>query len=68
MPQAVAFAAPENDGFHVVPLWHSRQDAVTVLADDTRDGHRSDLAVARARVLEPHHLFAYAAANSGGGL
>ncbi len=65
--QAVAFAARENDGIHVLPLWHSRQDAVTVSADDTRDGHRFDLAVARDRALEAfHHPFAYAAATSGG--
>jgi hypothetical protein len=40
---------------------------VTVSADDTRDGHRFDLAVARARALEAfHHPFAYAVASSGG--
>jgi hypothetical protein len=67
--QAVAFAARENDGIHVLPLGHSRQDAVTVSADDMRDGHRFDLAVARDRALEAfHHRFAYAAANSDGAL
>jgi len=40
---------------------------VTVSADDTRHGHRFDLAVARARALEAfHHPSAYAAANSDG--
>jgi hypothetical protein len=42
---------------------------VTVSADDTQDGHRFDLAVARDRALEAfHHPFAYAAANSDGAL
>jgi hypothetical protein len=67
--QAVAFAARENGGIHVLPLRHSRQDAVTVSPDDTRDGHRLDLAVARDRALAAfHHPFAYAAANSDGAL
>jgi hypothetical protein len=40
---------------------------VTVSAEDTRDGHRFELAVARDRALEAfHHPFAYAAANSDG--
>ena len=65
--QAVAFAARENDGIHVLPLGHSSQDAVTVSADDKRDGHRFDLAVARDRALEAfYHPFAYAAATSDG--
>ena len=65
--QAVAFAARENDGIHVLPLGHSRRDAVTVSADDTRNGHRFDLAVARDRALEAfHHPFAYAADDSDG--
>jgi len=67
--QAVAFAARENNGIHVLPLGHSRQDAVTVSADDTRDGHRFDLAVARDRAPEAfHHPFAHAAATSDGAL
>jgi hypothetical protein len=42
---------------------------VTASADDMRDGHRFDLAVARDRALEAfHHRFAYAAANSDGAL
>jgi hypothetical protein len=67
--QAVAFAARENDGIHVLPLGHSRQDAVTDSADDTRAGDRFDLVVARDRApVAFHHPFAYAAANSGGAL
>jgi len=67
--QAVAFAARENDGIHVLLLWHPRQDAVTVSVDDTRGGHRFDLAVARHRALEAfYHPFAHAAATSDGAL
>ena len=67
--QTRELAARENDGIHVLPLGHSRQDAVTVSADDTRDGHRFDLAVVRDRALEAfHHPFAYAAATSDGAL
>jgi hypothetical protein len=40
---------------------------VTVSPDDTRDGHRFDVAVARARAREAfYYPFAYAAATSGG--
>ena len=67
--QAVAFAARENNGIHVLPLGRSRQHAVTVSVDDTRGGHRFDLAVARDRALEAfYHPFAYAAATSDGAL
>jgi hypothetical protein len=42
---------------------------VTVSVDDTRAGHRFDLAVARDRALEAfYHPFAYAVATSEGGL
>jgi hypothetical protein len=42
---------------------------VTVSVDDTRGGHRFDLAIARARALEAfYHPFAYAAATSDGAL
>ena len=50
--QTRELAARENDGIHVPLLWHPRQDAVTVSVDDTRSGHRFDLAVARDRALE----------------
>ena len=65
--QTRELAARENDGIHVLLLWHPRQDAVTVSVDDTRGGHRFDLAVARA--LEAfYHPFSYAAATSDGAL
>jgi hypothetical protein len=42
---------------------------VTVSVDDTRGGHRFDLADARARALGAfYHPFAYAAATSDGAL
>ena len=67
--QTRELAARENDGIHVLLLWHPRQDAVTVPVDDTRCGHRFDLAVARDRALEAfYHPFAYAAAASDGAL
>ena len=67
--QTRELAARENDGIHVLPLGHSRQDAVTVSVDDTRGGHRFDLAVARDRALEAfYHPFAHAAATSDGAL
>ena len=59
--QTRELAARENDGIHVLLLWHP-QDAVTVSVDDTRGGHRFDLAVARDRALEAfYHPFGYAA-------
>jgi hypothetical protein len=62
MLQTRELAARENDGIHVLLLWHPRQDAVTVSVDDTRGGRRFDLAVARDRALEAfYHPLAYAA-------
>jgi len=68
--------APHGRTADRTPVWAARtprrlarQDAVTVSADDTRDGRRFDLAVARDRALEAfRHPFAYAAANSDGAL
>jgi hypothetical protein len=61
-PQTRELAARENDGIHVLLLWHPHEDAVTVSVDDTRAGQRFDLAVARDRALEAfYHPFAYAA-------
>jgi hypothetical protein len=67
--QTRELAARENDGIHVLLLWHPRQDAVTVSVDDERGGHRFDLAVARDRDRDRalYHPFAYAAATSEGG-
>jgi hypothetical protein len=55
-------AARDNDGVHVVLLWHPREDALTVSVEDSRAGHRFQLAVARDRALDAfYHPFAYAA-------
>ena len=65
--QTRELAARENDGIHVLPLWHPSQEAVTVSVGDARGGHRFDLAVARDRALQAfHHPFAYAAATPDG--
>jgi hypothetical protein len=55
-------AARENDGLHVLLLWHPRSDEVTVSVDDTRTGRYFELPVQRDRALDAfHHPFAYAA-------
>jgi hypothetical protein len=55
-------AARDNDGVHVVLLWHPREDALTVSVEDSRAGHRFQLAVAPDRALDAfYHPFAYAA-------
>ena len=64
--------APHGRTADRTPVWAARtprrlarQDAVSVSADDTRGGHRFDLAVARDRALEAfYHPFAYAAVAS----
>ena len=68
--------APHGRTADRTPVWAprpprglARQDAVTVSVDDTRGGHRFDLAVAGDRALEAFYRpFAYAAANSDGAL
>jgi hypothetical protein len=65
--QTRELAARENDGIHVLLLWHPGQNAVTVSVDDERGGHRFDRAVARDRAPEVfYHPFAYAAATADG--
>jgi hypothetical protein len=55
-------AARDNDGVHMVLLWHPREDALTVSVEDSRAGRRFELAVARDRALDAfYHPFAYAA-------
>jgi hypothetical protein len=66
--------APHGRTADRTPVWAARtprrltrQDAVTVPVDDTRRGHRFDLADARARALGAfYHPFAYAAVTPGG--
>jgi hypothetical protein len=55
-------ASRENDGIHVLLLWHPAENAVTVSVEDIRAGDRFRLAVAPDRALDVfHHPFAYAA-------
>ena len=55
-------AARENDGIHVLLLWDPRDDALTVLVEDSRVGDHFQLAVAPDRALDAfYHPFAYTA-------
>jgi hypothetical protein len=61
-PQTRELAARENNGIHVLLLWHPREDGLTVSVEDSRAGDRFQLAVARDRALDAfNHPFAYAA-------
>jgi hypothetical protein len=61
-PETRELAARENNGIHVLLLWHPREDALTVSVEDSRAGDRFQLAVARDRALDAfYHPFAYAA-------
>jgi hypothetical protein len=62
LPETRELAARENDGLHVLLLWHLREDELTVSVEDTRAGDRFQLVVARDRALDAfYHPFAYAA-------
>jgi len=55
-------ASRESDGVLVLLLWHPKDDAVTVSVDDSRAGHRFELAVDRRRALDAfYHPYTYAA-------
>ena len=55
-------AARENDGIHVLLLWHPRANALTVSVEDARLGDRFRFAVAAECALDAfYHPFAYAA-------
>jgi hypothetical protein len=55
-------AARDNDGIHVVLLWHPRENALTVSVEDARAGQRFQLAITPDRALDAfYHPFAYAA-------
>jgi hypothetical protein len=61
-PETRELAARENDGLHVLLLWHPREDDLTVSVEDTRAGDRFQLVVASDRALDAfYHPFAYAA-------
>jgi hypothetical protein len=55
-------ASRENDGLHVLLLWHPAENALTVAVEDIHAGDRFRLAVAPDRALDAfYHPFAYAA-------
>jgi hypothetical protein len=61
-PDTRELAARENDGLHVLLLWHPREDELTISVEDTRAGERFQLVVSRDHALDAfYHLFAYAA-------
>ena len=65
-PDTRELAARENDGLHVLLLWHPREDAVTLAVSDSRTGDQFELAVASDRALEAfYHPFAHAAWEDG---
>ena len=60
--QTRELAARENDGIHVLLLWHPPGNTLTVSVDDARLGDRFQVAVAPDRALHAfYHPFAYAA-------
>ena len=60
--QTRELAARENDGIHILLLWHPPENTLTVSVDDARLGGRFQLAVAPDRALDAfYHPFAYAA-------
>ena len=61
-PHTRELAARENNGVHVLLLWHPRENALSVTVDDARVGDRFELAVAPDRALDAfYHPFASAA-------
>jgi hypothetical protein len=61
-PMARELAARENDGIHVLLLWHPDESALTVTVEDARLGDRLHLAVPPDRALDAfYHPYAYAA-------
>ena len=61
-PRVRELAARVSDGLHVLLLWHSDENAVTVSVEDERVGDRFHVAVEPDRALDAfYHPFAYAA-------
>ena len=61
-PQTRELASRDNDGVHVLLLWHPRENTVTVSVEDARVGECFQLAVAPERALDAFYPpFAYAA-------
>jgi hypothetical protein len=62
LPKTRELAARDNDGVHVLLLWHPRENRLSVSVEDTRAGSEFHLAVAPDRALDAfYHPFAYAA-------
>jgi hypothetical protein len=62
IPHTRELAERESDGIHVLLLWNSRDEAITLSVEDDRRGDRFQLAVAPDRALDAfYHPFAYAA-------
>ena len=60
--QTRELAAREGDGIRVRLLWHTRDNALTVSVDDTRQGRWFRLAIAPDRALAAfYHPYAYEA-------
>jgi hypothetical protein len=61
-PHTRELAVRENDGVHVLLLWHPDENALTVSVEDARLGDRFQIAVAPERALDAfYHPYAYAA-------
>jgi hypothetical protein len=61
-PHTRELAARDSDGIHVLLLWHSHKNALTVSVEDARVGDRFQVEVAPDRALDAfYHPFAYAA-------
>jgi hypothetical protein len=55
-------AARDNDGVHVLLLWHPGENAVSVSVEDSRFGESFHIAVAPDCALDAfYHPYAYAA-------
>jgi hypothetical protein len=55
-------ASRDNDGVHVLLLWHPGENAVSVSVEDSRFGESFHIPVAPDRALDAfYHPYAYAA-------
>jgi hypothetical protein len=60
--QTRELAERDNDGIHVLLLWHPRENTLSVSVEDARAGDQFDIAVAPDRALDAfYHPFGYAA-------
>ena len=60
--QTRELASRDNDGVHVLLLWHPGANAVTVSVEDARFGESFHVSVAPDRALDAfYHPYAYAA-------